>query len=529
MTSAALTDLATRIASNTLTVAQQAAFAEAFADILPTFPEPDQIASGIPNTEGALARAWIAVLYAIQSEGASGGSAVLPTNQTVWHINASTGSNSNDGLTSGTALASAAYLASLWRGTVGGGRPMLNPSSGSTITIFLDSDLPASDPISVLLDVDLVDGMTLIFVGAAKAASHTGTFNTASVYARTSAGGQEKVTDLGVADYSTFVGTASLVIDTTTGGVAWLYGPFPGPSATGICSRFYTPQTAGTASLPTVIDPAAADAYKLQPLTTVSLGNGFITRDFVGEGNPAPLVAFYRCEFRDTGETVTIASPTVIYAFQECQVDVTVRAVDAGQVIYINCLGFGNNYEAEGGTAVIECFAGALQAGTTGVGVFAGGDGEAIIDGDFCQCSDKGYAANANGILVLGNAARYCNGAAAGSLFDVDSGAACFVQPVAQGSEVVYGVDAVDCFTVGINASSLHFKTSAVGDFKSTHSVFTLGKSQTSSFGFDETSGLYVGPTTNTLAHVDAALGAGTGMGSNAVDPQTSSVVALAP
>jgi hypothetical protein len=79
MSSAALTALQVAINSNTLTVSQQAALSAALALIIPSFPTPDELSNSIPIPEEALARDWMAALYTIQAEGASGGIPVVTT------------------------------------------------------------------------------------------------------------------------------------------------------------------------------------------------------------------------------------------------------------------------------------------------------------------------------------------------------------------------------------------------------------------------------------------------------------------
>ena len=518
----ALEDLQNRINSNTLTVAQQAAFNEALTAIVPTFPTIDEISRSNGQIDQPLSRAWMAVLYAVQSEGASG--MVSPTRQIVWHINANTGNNANDGLTSGTAIKSAAYLASLWRGTVGGGRPLLNPATGTTITIVLDSAIPDTDPLSVLLDVDLVSGMNLVFEGSATA-EHAGAMATASTYARTSAGGQQKITDGTIADYAPIVGNASLCIDTTTGGVGWLYGPFGSSSATGIVSRMYTAQSAGVLTTPTVIDPAGGDRYTLNNPTLATLGNGFITRQFPGDAAGTSFVIFFRVHFAATASAQSLLqSPTVGYFFQECQTDAEIQATNSQLCATINCFGFQASYIAAGGATVFENFAGAIQGDVSNSALCNSG---AVLtaDGDFVVCSDNGYQATNGGTLALGNCARFCNGAATGELFDLANGSVAEVIDLAQGSHVLYGVDGGSAFDCAEEDSAVTYGGTAVGSFDSTSTAFEVGKALTSAFSFKQADGTFVGPTTNTFAHLDAVQGAGTGFGGNLVEPASGCIV----
>jgi hypothetical protein len=71
--SGALDNLTANILANTLTTLQQNALAQALVAISPTFPTPDETSDGIPVPEEALAREWMAALYAIQA-----GAGVLP-------------------------------------------------------------------------------------------------------------------------------------------------------------------------------------------------------------------------------------------------------------------------------------------------------------------------------------------------------------------------------------------------------------------------------------------------------------------
>jgi hypothetical protein len=84
MSSPGLVDLAARLATNTLTPAQQAAFAEALGLIIPTWPTPDELSNSIPPSEESLVRLWAAVLYSLQAEGGTSmpatvvGTAIFP-------------------------------------------------------------------------------------------------------------------------------------------------------------------------------------------------------------------------------------------------------------------------------------------------------------------------------------------------------------------------------------------------------------------------------------------------------------------
>ena len=69
MSSAALQDLANRIATNTLTSQQQGALLAALDTIVPVFPNPDELSNSIPLFEEDLARLWYASLYSLNADG----------------------------------------------------------------------------------------------------------------------------------------------------------------------------------------------------------------------------------------------------------------------------------------------------------------------------------------------------------------------------------------------------------------------------------------------------------------------------
>lgn len=549
MTSAALTDLKNRINSNTLTAAQQAALSAALTVINPVFPSPDETSAIVDNLEEPAAREWMATLYTINAEF-GGAPAVLPTQQTVWHVNALTGNNANNGLTAGTAIQSFAYLASLWKGVGGGARPQLNPSVGTTITIFVDSVMPSSDPVAPLLDVDLAPAMTLLFQGQTNIVPNvTSVLTTASTFARTSAGGKQTFTDATIANFATpLLAGALLMVDTTAprGSVAWLVGPDPGPSATGTSTAFYTPQTPGVVATPTAVQPLAADGYTLSQLTTCNIGSGFQTRMFpqnpqVG-GALGSLVVFYRLHFALPGsaDNVTFHDSTgIAYVFQECQRDIPVIAAAGAGVLSFNCLDFHNagGIAQAGGT--LEYFAGGASNGTNagGPSVVAEQGGVCVADLDFALVAMAGNFFAQGGLVELGNVSHWGT-SAGGQIIVATDGGEVVLNPLLQATSVAYGTDGGTFCSIGAGTSFGPGKctysqtgsgTPCADQFKSTNVAFLLGRGpSTSAWGTSTTTGLAVGSTTCTIAHMDAAIGAGTGFGSNAVDPATMSYFGVA-
>ena len=528
----ALQDLRNRIASNTLTGPQQAALDTALDVLIPLFPTPDELSNSIPQTEELLAREWIAPLYSLQAQAGPGGG-VLPTTEIAFFINPATGSDTNDGLTPSTALKTIAALGALWRGTAGGGRPVLAPATGTTVTVTIENDAPLSDPLAPILDVDITGGASLVIVGAPKAAAHTGVVATANAWARTVANGQVRITDAAVANYAAFVGVASLFVDDTSNCVAWLYGPDSGASATGTMTVGYgPPQTAGVASAPAQTNITAADAYTLADPVHAALGNGFVTRSFPSDGSSSVAEAsvfFYRLRLGNPGTNPVCAfqSPTVTYMLQECMYDtVELQNVISGLSL-VNCFGYHSIGIATEAGGFTEVLAGGLSGEASGTILAAGGT--VIVDLDHALFSGAPYDVSANATMQIGMASRWNN---AGSQALNVIGGTLIVAPALGALGKVYGTDAGGDFaTIGSvsgNAGAILYVNDSSGTpagdaFVFTDTAFTMGTLGASGFGLSQTTGLAVGPTTNTLAHLDAAIGAGTGFGGAAVDPRSGS------
>ena len=386
----ALQDLRNRIASNTLTGPQQTALDTALDVLIPLFPTPDELSNSIPVGEEVLAREWIAPLYTLQALAGPGGG-VLPTTETAFFVNALTGSDTNDGLTPSTPLATIAALGALWRGTAGGGRPVLAPATGTTVTVTLQTDMPLSDPLAPILDVDITGGASLIIQANNRAPLHTGTIATANAWARTVANGQVRITDAAVPDYGVFVPEASLFEDDTATSVAWLYGPDTGSSATGTMTVAYQPQTAGVASIPTQSNVTAADAYTLRNPFVVALGNGFVTRSFPADGSGSVAEAsvfFYRLRLTNPGTNpvAQVQSVTASYNMQECMYDTLEIQVGIGGFSAVNCFGYHTLGIVAQAGSFVELFAGGISGQASGTAQAAAG-GTMIVDGDFALFS----------------------------------------------------------------------------------------------------------------------------------------------
>jgi len=133
MSNVNLLNLQNAINTNTLSLAQQAALSNALAEIIPTFPSPDEISNSIPFDEEALARDWMAALYAVAIAGGSSG--VIP-------------------VTNGTILApTAANLEATSTTGLSNGQPAIVETFGAEFTLQPIGDMTV-DGVTVLSSTD---------------------------------------------------------------------------------------------------------------------------------------------------------------------------------------------------------------------------------------------------------------------------------------------------------------------------------------------------------------------------------------
>lgn len=528
MTNAALADLQARISSNTLTFAQQTFLANALALIIPIFPSIDETSAAVTSQEDIEVRdAWIAPLYALSAQ-AAGGTTVDPRTVTAWYVSTATGNDANSGTSPAFPLKTFAALASLWRGAQpGGGRPTLTPSSGTTITINVVGDHAIADPLAPVLDVDLAGSTRLLFVGGT-VDEHSGALTTVSAFARTSAAGQVTVTSAGVADFSIYFGL--LLDDTTKGITGWVYGPDGASSANGEITSTYTSQTAGNLTAPTQVTMSATDAYTIRRLFVATVGSGFQTRSYPATAGSPASVVFYRLALTQatTGDAIAIDSPGVSYVLQECSIEGNpTSALNTSSIILQNSLVVHASVTSETGSAVEGFFGGGIATGS----LFAQLGGEVIVDSDFLISGTGAYTCQ-GGTMVLGAVGRFGTGPAV-----VCFGGTVIVETLVTGVGVVYGtntgacVEALDTLGDGSTVQYLNSGsgTPAADAFKLSTGTLEIGTaSNANAFGFNEGTGAYVGPTAATVAHLDAALAAGTGFGGVALDPANGCSIRIA-
>lgn len=185
--------------------------------------------------------------------------------QAEWYINADTGSDSNDGKTSGTALASWAELARRW-----GPDPILP----QTTDIFIETDL--AEDIFVQGTVYLEGQSFLRIFGSVAETLYSGSI-TAKTDLDAASNQPSEITDAAVGDWDTAgPGGTSLIghrirltSGASAGAVAWLAKRLAATTA-----RTSPFGTQNTAIVPPqffsfLVDPGVGDSYSVERLTTV--------------------------------------------------------------------------------------------------------------------------------------------------------------------------------------------------------------------------------------------------------------------
>ncbi len=461
-------------------------------------------------------------------------------NQDNWWVDYANGDNKNDGLTQATALKDTGEVRRRWCGGLKGVRPQL--------------------PTAMLV------------IQAATTIKRSGTINTVpNPFSRT-ATGQQTVTDLGVADWTSDVD--HLIHDTATNAVA--YVTIGGSPAT-LSHSHLAVDTTSLASLnlsgglaAAVI--AAGNTYDiLNPLVSVYLGSDSFTRcvpsfestvvpvpkitvhivspstaladpfsdpilshladvDLIGQNGTAAVV-LYRLKAAPqnlgpdwayvNGDGAFLFSPigsNIVFA--EC--DLGAQALRAGEGVFLlNCIApflHGDD---------LQTFSSNLLGGYARLNQLIGS--RWVVDQDFYMLGARilQSAGSANGLLI-GNFGRFLNGSGATIVFQESSvdggrGSAWLFAPVYDGIGVVYGTTSGADIAHITGGGRFYASGTAAATFVydgGATATFQLGGTA-SGYGFNATTGVYVGPTTYTVQHIDAALAVGTGFGGVAIDPKT--------
>ncbi len=193
----------------------------------------------------------------------------LPVTQAAWFINAVTGSDANNGATSGTAIASWAELARRW-----GDDPVLSQDTD----VFIETDL--AEELFIRGKIALTGVSVLNIFGGVTATLHSGSI-TAKTDLDPASQQPSEITDAAVGDWDTAgPGGTSLIgqrIRLTSGAnigaVAWLAKRVSATEAR--TSPFGTIVVGAIAS---IIDPAVTDDYDVEQLVTVEAVNLSVDR-----------------------------------------------------------------------------------------------------------------------------------------------------------------------------------------------------------------------------------------------------------
>lgn len=456
-------------------------------------------------------------------------------NQTAWFVDYDTGDNTNNGLTAETAVAQAAEVRRRWDGGLLGVTPTL-PAIDIIVTVTGNAP-DFTDPICALFDLEMQPGGSLV-IDFTTSVAHAGTIaSVPNAFARTSTG-QQTVTDAGVATWNPYVD--QLLIDTTAGAATWVVkGGTPGTlaaarAASTNASTYAIATAEGGLATAAVV---ATDAYDVLSLPQVYFGTRADFRLASGSGNPSGsasvLVRRAHGLAQATTDVLTVNGDIsfdifsgALVMFTECIMDQG-RQTQRGGVVFANCSATsGPPLDSISGGPGTTC---GLLAGYARRNVALGGNGT-FADQDF-QILGSFYlllaepTAVAPGSVTIGNFGRFLDGGAAnpagyafgsdmqifGSLYDgsntcygTTSGAAIFKMAAVETGDAPGGFLAI------IGTASANFA------FDGGTAAFFQAANQEEAFSQNLTTGAWVGPTTMTLAHLDAALAAGTGLGGSA-------------
>lgn len=473
--------------------------------------------------------AWIrrleALIYLLLGGGSSGAPGALAT--AVWWQDYVGGSDTNPG----TPLLPVKTLGEIrrrWGGGVLGVRPQLRVA----VEIHAVSNVPANDftdPALALADVDLPAGAALLIVPGGNIIKRSGVIHTVpNAFARTPTG-QQTITDLGVANWN---GDVDLLLnDTTSGAACWVVTG--GAAGTISASRTAADVTAPPYNGLGAAAVAPADAYQIIQPRQLYLGSGSKTRAFPSlDATTQTQVQFWRFHFVQgpggaadvaliegdavfTTENVSQSGASVF--FEDCKFD-TLPVSQYGGLYFVNCAFMAGAFlGCAPGDGTTYVFAGYGRADLLLAGLVTV-DQDYVGIGFGLRCASVSPEPN-----FVGNAGSYGAGAAPafigsgriqfGPQFDVGG---TFYGSTA--AAVVIEVEVAGVAT--ISNPPAHTTT-----FNFNIDAFDLASTGGNAWGFDEGAGVYVGPTTCTFAHLDAALGAGTGFGHFALDPRTLAMV----
>jgi hypothetical protein len=302
--------------------------------------------------------------------------------------------------------------------------------------------------------------------------------------------------------------------------VAWLYTV--ASSATGTMTVGQSAQAAGDFTPPAQTNFVAGNAYTASRLFSATLGQGFVTRAFPLVPEEAPNVVFYRLSLNqeDNNATANIESLTVGTLGQEIEFKFSLDLT--ASCSWQNCFFNDVTVQVVGASAFAAFLYGGGLYGSVSGFLSSQGSASFIVDADFAIVGATPLNVSSNSESFLGNAGIWMatGGPSGGFAIEVNSAELQAGLTESDTAAVCYGLDQGTPITVNGYAGALSMGGSMVNVFKFSHSTFEVGNTG-QGFGFNTTTGAYVGPTSYTFAHFDAVLGAGTGLGGSAPDPTT--------
>lgn len=468
------------------------------------------------NTSDPLQNGFLSSI-GINPNGASGSALTNnPLTQTAWYVDPTNGSDANDGLTSGTALKTVAELSARW-----GKGNLLSPTgantfpAGATINVNLLGNVPDSDPLNI--DVVLDGNVKLVFNGGV--ASTTALTVTAVTARNRATNVPYDITATGG------LTVGNRVYDSTVGAYFWAVKDM-GSNVFRVSEPCTKPSLGSLIGDANQVAIADTDTFVMQTLYTLKLGSVRV-QQLRNSAGPVPFgsALFFR-DLNLTGDFAPeLASNTAGYVY-ECKFSKSITPATglfmnlencgqpAGQLLrptgglvrfnagmYTGAFNAGSGYNTH--FAPTTC---ALQFSNDVIFQdsslsFVGTVVLAILGGVGIFDSQGGGNGNTNptghGLMVAGGAVTA-------------RGSTTYVWGSGQAGGGI-GVEAGNTFIYSDNVPTITGSTAGTNDF-------VLGGA-TATYGID-TDGSYVGTTTNSWANFAATLGAGTGHGTHATNPQ---------
>jgi hypothetical protein len=455
----------------------------------------------------------------INPSGASGSSLTNnPLTQTSWYVDPVSGSDANDGTTSGTAIKTVAELSSRW-----GKGNLLSPTGANTspgvaITVNILNSVPTTDP----LDIDIIlDGnVRLVFLGGV--VSSTPLTVSAVIPRNRATNTPWQFTATGG------VTVINRIFDSTVSAYFW-----PVKDLGGNSFRLSEPCTKpALGSILADVNQVAitnTDTFVMQTLYNLKLGsitvrqlrndaagppfgNSIMFRDFNLTGDYCPELSsntsgfVYECKFSKSVMPATGAFTNI----QNCGQPTGQLIRPTGGLTRFAAGGYVGGSNAFAPTTSALQFSNDIIWQSTSLSI-VGSNVLAMFGGtgifDSVSGGNGGTNAAGNGLMVAQGGSINLRGTGA---YIWGSGQLGGGIGVSAGSHFLYTNSPPDGY--------LSITGSAPGT-----NDFVLGQS-TSTYGID-TTGAFVGPTTNSWANFYSVIGAGTGFGGHATNPQKDSSI----